>query len=95
VAELNIKPDLIKLDVEGAEMQVICGAMRTIHEHRPQLAVSIYHSHEDMISIPHFLVTHLKNYVFHVGHYSTGIIETIFYAIPEELKRINTGQGLE
>lgn len=32
-------PALIKVDVEGAELEVLCGAMRTISDHRPLVAL--------------------------------------------------------
>lgn len=79
------KIDLIKLDVEGAESQVLQGAEKSIAEDRPQLAVSIYHSVEDFVSIPLYLNKVLENYIFRVGHYSYDINETVLYAIPNEL----------
>lgn len=41
---LRMKPsDLIKIDVEGADYAVLEGAVNTIREHRPQIAVTTYH----------------------------------------------------
>lgn len=41
---LRMKPsDLIKIDVEGADFSVLEGAMQTIREFRPQIAVTTYH----------------------------------------------------
>lgn len=79
------KVDFIKLDIEGAEMQALHGAVSTLEEDRPQLAVSIYHLTEDFVSIPIYLSEILKNYTFHIGHYSYDLNETILYAIPDEL----------
>ena len=35
-------PDLIKMDVEGAELAVLRGATRTLHAHRPVLLVEVH-----------------------------------------------------
>lgn len=81
----HVKPDLIKMDIEGAEMSALRGGMEVINKNRPQLAISIYHSPEDFINIPIYLSEHLKNYKFRLGHYSPRPSETILYAIPNEL----------
>ena len=35
-------PDLIKMDVEGAELAVLRGATRTLHAHMPVLSVEVH-----------------------------------------------------
>ncbi|MBN1492782.1 MAG: FkbM family methyltransferase [Candidatus Omnitrophica bacterium] len=82
----NIHIDYIKLDVEGAERNVLRGAERTLHKDRPQLAISMYHSAHDMIEIPYYLLHALSGYDFYIDHYSPNVIETILYAIPTELQ---------
>ncbi len=79
------KIDFIKLDIEGAETQALHGAENTFKQERPQLAVSIYHSMDDFVSIPVYLNEILQNYTFRIGHYSYDLNETILYAIPDEL----------
>lgn len=86
VSENNIeKVDFIKMDIEGAEMKALKGAEQTLIKHRPQLAISIYHSNNDMQDIPIYLHNILKNYIFKIGQYSPDNDETILYAILEEL----------
>ena len=41
-AEHDLRPDLIKVDVEGAEMNVLRGAARTLIEHRPIVVVEVH-----------------------------------------------------
>ena len=77
--------DYLCLDVEGAEAEALAGASRTLDEHRPQLAVCIYHRKHDIHELPLFLARRLENYVFHVGHYHRFLNETVLYAVPEEL----------
>lgn len=77
--------DYLCLDVEGAELCVLDGACRTIAAHRPQLAVCIYHRKEDFFRLPLTLAERLDDYVFHLGHYSDHLNETVLYALPGEL----------
>ena len=77
--------DFIKMDIEGAEMNALIGAEKCLINCRPQLAISIYHSNNDMQDIPLYLHTILKDYVFKIGQYSPDNDETILYAIPKEL----------
>ena len=83
------KVDFIKMDIEGAELEALKGAKSTISDHRPQLAVAIYHvgynNSSDLYEIPLYLSNNLENYTFRLGHYSTEIYETVLYAIPNEL----------
>ncbi|SIO12321.1 FkbM family methyltransferase [Halodesulfovibrio marinisediminis] len=76
-------PTLIKLDVEGAEIPVLEGAMQTIRAHRPKLMVSIYHTNNgnDLVNIPKFLLDANLGYSFYVGHHSVWFNETILYCI--------------
>jgi FkbM family methyltransferase len=42
----------IKMDIEGAEMDALIDAERTIRSHRPKLAISVYHSLQDFVHVP-------------------------------------------
>ena len=79
------KIDFIKMDIEGSELKALKGGEKTILSDRPQMAISIYHSMNDFVSIPLYLNNILENYTFHIGHYSYNHCETVLYAIPDEL----------
>ncbi len=81
----NIRPDLIKMDIEGAELSALKGGINSITKYRPQLAISIYHGIDDFIDIPLYLKENLSNYTYAIGHYSAWVPETVLYAIPKEL----------
>lgn len=83
--ERNVFPDLIKMDIEGAELSALKGGIKTIKKYRPQLAISIYHSNDDFINIPLYLHNNLENYKYALGHYSPSLSETVLYAVPDEL----------
>ena len=42
---------MIKLDVEGAELETIEGALETIRACRPVLLISVYHTPQDFFEI--------------------------------------------
>lgn len=76
--------DFLKLDVEGAETNVLLGGIKSIKKYRPTLAISIYHSLDDFFDIPFFLMKELNNYNFNIRLYSGALMDTIIYAIPKE-----------
>ena len=86
--------DLISLDVEGAEPEILKGAMQTIRRYKPKLQISIYHFHEHMLEIPLMLMRENLGYSFYMGHHSTGYFqETILYAAPQS-SEIAKGRGV-
>lgn len=80
-----VRPDFIKMDIEGSELLALKGGINTITAYRPQLAISIYHCDGDFINIPLYLYENLENYVYKLGHYSTDINESVLYAVPKEI----------
>lgn len=79
--------DVIKMDLEGAEPHAIAGMMETVRTHRPQLAISIYHSVRQMLEIPIQLSKSLTDYHFYLDTHNFDFRETVFYAIPKEKDR--------
>src|SRR5262249_54071187 len=72
--------DFIKMDIEGAETAALEGAARTIVSHRPRLAISIYHSLQDLIELPAWLMRlsekHGLDYEFFIDHFTIHHEET-------------------
>lgn len=88
------KVDFIQFDLEAAEMEALKGAIHTIKNHRPQMALSLYHRKEHLYEIPLFVDELVDDYVYRLGHYTnhTGttfspLWESTLYAIPKEVYR--------
>lgn len=71
----------IKIDVEGAEMECLKGAIETIRRDKPILAIAAYHKRQDMIEIPEFIKSIDENYEIYFRHYRNDACDTLFYAI--------------
>lgn len=48
----DFRPTLVKMDIEGAEVEALHGAERTIRESRPDLAICVYHRPDHLWTIP-------------------------------------------
>lgn len=78
--DLDVKGTLyVKMDVEGSELAALKGAVKTIKNHHPFLAICLYHRKNDIVDIPLFINgLGLKYKYFLRGGY-----HTILWAIPE------------
>jgi hypothetical protein len=81
---INQKVDFIKLDIEGAEQDALCGAKETIKKYTPILAICIYHKAQDWYKIPQIVLDINPNYKLYLRHYMEGIYETVMYFIPQK-----------
>jgi FkbM family methyltransferase len=55
---------IIKIDVEGADLETLKGAKRSIIEREPWLAISAYHTPSDLWSLPQYVARLNHNYRF-------------------------------
>lgn len=76
------KITFLKIDVEGAESQVIEGANRTILEHHPKIAIAAYHKASDFWKIPQQILAIRADYDIYIRHYTEGKDETVLFFIP-------------
>jgi FkbM family methyltransferase len=77
----GFKPNLIKMDVEGAEYAALLGARRTIEQNRPGLAICLYHSPAHLWQIPALIESWDLGYRFFLrAHYYNGF-DLVMYAV--------------
>jgi len=69
------------MDLEGSEMKALKGAENIIEKNMPKLGISIYHSNQDMIDIPEYLMKRYPKYKFYIRqHVKFTNTETVLYA---------------
>ena len=71
----------IKMDIEGSEMEALQGAAKTIRMQHPKLAISIYHKPEDILELPHYILSLNPKYRMYLRHYALMKSETVLYCL--------------
>ncbi len=70
----------IKMDIEGAEIEALKGAEKTIRRYKPKLAICIYHRPSDLYEIPIMIHDWVPEYKIYIRHHSDTFAETVMYA---------------
>ncbi len=76
----GFNPTFINMDIEGAELEALKGAERTILASRPDLGVCVYHSPSHLWEIPLYLHGLGIGYRFYLRNYTSFTGETVLYA---------------
>lgn len=74
------RASIVKLDIEGAEVQALNGARRLIETHRPKLAICAYHKADDLSTIVGTLKGIRTDYRLSLRHYSPVLFDTVIFA---------------
>lgn len=74
---------MIKMDLEGWELNALKGARRHIVEDQPILAISAYHRPADFWRIWEYVHSVGVHYDFYARHYSESWTETVLYFVPK------------
>ncbi len=78
---LQQKSTLIKLDIEGAEMQALSGATQALHRADVGFAISAYHLPHDILHILDWIKMSPVKRQLYFRHYSGGIAESVIFAL--------------
>lgn len=73
--------DFIKMDIEGAEINALNGAKRSIIKSKPVLAISAYHQLEHLWEIPILIKEINKDYQIYFRHHMWNMADTVCYAM--------------
>jgi FkbM family methyltransferase len=77
----GLKVTMIKMDIEGAELEALFGAEETIKRNRPRLAICVYHKPSDITDILAYILDLVPEYRFYLRQHSYFFGETVLYAI--------------
>jgi FkbM family methyltransferase len=75
--------DFIKMDIEGAESHALTGASDSIRRFRPRLAISAYHSLDDLVELASKISEIERSYRLYLVHHSMHSEETVLYGYVE------------
>lgn len=79
---------MIKMDIEGSELQALSGAEQTIKAYNPKLYICAYHRNEDLFSLPIKILELNPDYKLYFRHSRyIPAWESNFYCICESLPR--------
>lgn len=78
---LNYNIQFLKIDVEGAEIQLLEGAKKVLKKFKPNLVISVYHKHNDILEIYRQIesLRVFKKHKLHFKHYGKNYTDTILY----------------
>ena len=83
--------DYVKLDIEGAELDCLKGAAKSIIRWKPKMAISAYHREEDMWTLAHYIKSLRPDYEFAFRHYR---IDCRDYVLTDEQRNVLKQLGL-
>lgn len=76
------RASIIKMDIEGSELEALHGAEIQLREAKPRMAVCVYHKPDDLITIPQYIKSVNPDYKFLLRHHNKKwISELVLYAI--------------
>lgn len=78
----GVMPTYIKLDIEGSEPDALEGGRRIITQHRPKLAVCVYHAPNHLWSIPLQLHEMLPDAHLTLRTYNADGLDCVCYCLP-------------
>jgi FkbM family methyltransferase len=79
----DFKPNLIKMDIEGAEPDALLGARKTIEKHRPGLAICVYHHPAHLWQIPNLIRSWNLDYDLYLRVHCYNGFDVVMYAVPK------------
>ena len=70
----------IKMDVEGAECNVLRGGQRSLERFAPRLAIAAYHRDDDLVTIPGLIASRGLDWRLYLSSFSAVEAETVLFA---------------
>jgi hypothetical protein len=73
---------MIKMDIEGSELDALRGAELTVRKHQPLLAVCVYHRPDHLWNIPLCMKSMAPDSKIYLRSYAVDGWESVSYAVP-------------
>jgi FkbM family methyltransferase len=83
----GVHPTIIKMDIEGSEIDALNGAADIIRAHRPILAISAYHTQNHFWEIPQLIKQLCSDYHIFLRPHLLEVWELVCYAVPSHRLR--------
>lgn len=80
----DFAPNLIKFDVEGAEIEAIHGLKKTIYQYQPNLAISVYHKPSHLFEIALLIDAWGLDYQFYLRVHEHNTFGTVLYCLQDK-----------
>lgn len=87
---VDVPVTIIKMDIEGSELDTLAGARKLIEKNAPILAVCAYHKQSDLWNIPLFIHDLSPDYSFHLRPHDLEGWDVVCYAIPGNRRALQT-----
>ncbi len=83
--DIEEKITMIKMDIEGDEIEALKGAKNHIKNDTPKLLISVYHDNNHLWQIPKYIHKLNKNYKFYLRNYNGNYYPTeiVLFALPK------------
>lgn len=78
----HLRPSMIKMDIEGSEVEALAGAVETIKAVTPVLAICVYHQPDHFWEVPLLISSLSSKYVLLLRRYGEVPWDLVCYAIP-------------
>ena len=74
--DIKEKISMIKMDIEGGEISAIKGVKEHIKNDLSKLFISVYHSNDDIVTIPKLIRSYTDKYDFYLRYYGGNLYAT-------------------
>lgn len=78
---IDQNPTLIKMDIEGFELDALVGAKKILKKLKPKLAICLYHKPCDIVSLPKFILSQRKDYKLYLRLYRNFGHDLVCYCV--------------
>ena len=80
LTELGLSPTVIKMNIEGFELDALDGARNTIKENTPKLFISAYHRPSHLWEVARKIKTINPAYNIALRQFDRGLVESVIVA---------------